>query len=362
MSILFEKLKALREHDATQYFYTHIEPDHVDVPYQVEAAEAGRHYYQLWLREMYLKNDRTWFSTWYPAVHSLVSHKYGSQSIELPLIAGSLNLQGVNEKTLNQSVRLSYPLTPLMPFNGGTVTVEAGLLAMQGDNYLNRAIKVIGDFSSLLTLPQLSLGLDIAQKVAQGTSDLLDVSDGKMHLGFRQTFVGKGRSGGDELNPGYLAVILTPQDQIEKAQLGIKEGRLRTGTSLAASRPYTEHTYMLFYMECLEERDDWEALSSIQEPFKRAKEALGNGDEKGAESFLRTAITATLLSSDLTKADRIRVVGALKEAYKEAKDAGLGAVATHSTSLKEVINSFAIPVGQALQEREPTFSEVFANL
>ena len=359
---LFDKLNAIREHDAARYFYTRIAPDHVDTPYQAGAAEAGRHYYQLWLREMYLKNDRTWFSTWYPAVHSLVSHKYGSQSLELPHVAGSLNLQGVNEKTLNQSVRLSYPLTPLLPFHGGTVTIEAGLLAMQGDNYLNCALKVVGDFSSLLTLPQISLALDVAQKVAQGVSDLLDVSDGKMHLGFRQTFVGKGRSGGDELSSGYLAVILAPQDQIEQAQLGIKERRLRIGTSLAVSRPYTEYTYMLFYIECLEERDDWDALSRIQEPFKRAIEALGNGDEEDAESFLRTAITAIRLSPDLTKADRTRVTLALKDAYKEAKDAVLGVTATRSTSLKEVISSFAMSVEQALQEREPTFSEVFADL
>ena len=79
-----EKLNALRAHSATQYFYTRILPDYVDTHYQASTAEAGRHYYQLWLREMYLKNDRTWFSTWYPAVHSLVSHKYGSQLLELP--------------------------------------------------------------------------------------------------------------------------------------------------------------------------------------------------------------------------------------------------------------------------------------
>jgi hypothetical protein len=358
---LFEKLKMLQEHNAAQYFYAHIEPDHVDTPYKVAEAEAGRHYYQLWLREMYLQNDRTWFSTWYPAVHSLISHAYGSQSIELPYIAGSLNLPGVDKNTLNQSVRLNYPLTPLMPFNGGTVTMEAGLLAMQGDNYLNQAIKVVGDFASLLTLPQVSLALNIAQKVAQSVNELFDASDGKMHLGFRQTFVGKGRDG-DKLGSGYLVVILTPQDQIQKAQLGIVEGRLHVGTSSVASRLYTDHTYMLFYIECLEERDDWDALSSIQVPFERAIEALGNGDEEGAKSFLSTAITAIRLSSDLTKADRIRVVGALKAAYKEAKDTGLGAVATDGTSLKDVINSFALPVGQALQERELTFSEVFADL
>jgi hypothetical protein len=119
---------------------------------------------------------------------------------------------------------------------------------------------------------------------------------------------------------------------------------------------------MLFYIECLEERDDWEALSSIQVPFERAIEALGSGDEVGAKSFLSTAITAARLSSNLTKADRIRVVGALKTAYQEAKDAGLGAIATGSSNLKEVVNSYAISVGQALQEREPTLSEMLADL
>ena|SRR2546427_2838704 len=312
---LLATLTNLMNHTGPQFLYVPIPPDHVDETYKAEPLESGRHYFRLWLKEMYLQNDRRWFTTWYPVVHSLVRCQYGQPKVEIPGIAGSLNLADINDTNLNRAVRLNYAMTTLIPFSGDTVEIVAGLLAMQGDNYLNHWIKVIGDFAKLLTVPQLSAALDIASKVADSVSELLNQTSGTLQLGLHQTFTGKGGGGGASLIEGYNAVILATEEKVATDLLWVVGGRLRYGLSKDDNDAFTGHTYMLLHIESREERDNLEALSSIQEPYNKAIAALGDGLKERAEAFLRTSVTAALLSSDLTKADRNRVADSLEKDF-----------------------------------------------
>ncbi len=357
---LLQKITGLLQRDAPQLLYVRIPPDHVDITYNAVPMEAGRHYFRLWLSEMYLKSSFKWFSSWYPAVHSLVHFQYDGKMVEVPMIAGSLNLQDVNEKNLDKALRLSYQMTTLMPFSGNVVEVAAGLLAMQGNNYLNQCIKVLGDFAGMLALPQLSTVMNVATTVANEVDQLIDAGNGQLHLGLHDTFTGKG-GGGNELRAGYLTVILATESQVKPGSLWVEDGRLRSGLDKNNTAAFTGYTYMLFRIENREERDDWDALSTIQEPFRKAIEALREG-KKGterAESFLRTSITAALVSPDLTKADRSRVATAMKEEYEAAQKLGLGAISEDNTRLSKVIQR-AMPVSRAARRREVTFNDLFA--
>jgi len=357
---LWDTITGWVRHDASKFLYVSIDPDHVqDAQYGTEPMEAGRNYFRMWLSEMYLKRDRDWFNSWHPAVHSLIRFQFGTQEVEIPHVAGPLKLKDVNENNLDRVIQLNYPMTTLMPFNGGVVEVLAGLLAMKGEAYLNRFIKVMGDFAGLLAVPQLSAALNVAGPVANGVQELLGVSNGALHLGLHQAFTGRGGGGANELKAGYIAVILAEEGEVDKNRLWIVEDRLRYGASAASSAPFTGYAYMLFRIENREERDDWDSLTSIREPFDKAIEALLAQEEQRAESFLRTAITTALQSPDLTKADRRRVAKALKEEYNETQDLGLGAVPRELPNLEHAMQR-AISVDEALALGEPTFEELFA--
>ena len=364
---LLDWFKNKIKHPSHKYIYHPLDTAHVDVVQPVTTLEAGKHYFRLWLVEMYLKNDVQWFQQWYPAVHSLISFQFGSQKVEIPHIAGSLNIQDFNANNLQKVVRMNYSMTTLMPFNGGVVEIAAGMLAMKGDNYLNNFIKVMGDFSSLLVVPQLSAALQIAGPVANGIQTLLGGNaDGRLELGLNQAFSGAGGGGSNDLKSGYLAVIAaeettgTEKDKINVNKLWIVNDRLRYGNNAAHSQPLKGYTYMLFRIESRVERDDWSSLSSIAEPFNKAIEALGAGETEKAQSFLRTAIVVALQSSDLTRADRNRVVKAIKEAFDEAKNSGLGVVAGESITLDKVMVR-AMDADSALAESEPNLEELFGG-
>jgi hypothetical protein len=234
----------------------------------------------------------------------------------------------------------------------------AGLVAMQGEDYIASFLKVMGDFAGLLAVPQLSSALQVAGPLASGLQVLLGASDGMLHLGLHQAYASAGGGGGNELRPGYLLVALAQEGQLALDQLWVTEDRLRYGPSQAESTPLTGHTYMLFRIESRVERDDWDALESIQTPFQGALEALGAGEPERAESMYRRAIVAALGSLDLTRTDRRRVAQALKDGYEEARGMGLGAIGGQTSTLSQAMQR-APSVEYAAALGELSFEELF---
>jgi hypothetical protein len=318
---LIDTITGLFNRNSRKYIYAPIDLSHVqNATYNEQPLEAGKNYFRVWLSEMCLAKDREWFKSWYPAVHSIVSLQFGNQEVNLPYVAGSLNLSDVNSSNLDRVIQLNHPMTALMPFNGGVVELTAGILAMQGQDYLNRFIKVMGDFANILVVPQLSAALSVAVPIAKGIEDLLGASNGDLHLGLHQAFLGKGGGNTNLLKAGYIAAILAQESELNANNLWVVNDRLHFGVDANNSKPLSGRTYMLFKIENREERDDLDGLTNIRGPFEEAISALTSGDEERANTLLRVSIGVAVTSTDLTKADRRRVAQALKEEFDSFKN------------------------------------------
>jgi hypothetical protein len=358
---LFETLQGWLARDAQKYLYLRIPSERVaEATYDPAPLRAGQHYFRLWLTEMCLRRDREWFASWHPAVHSVIRLQFSGKPMEVPYVAGPLQFRGVDSAHLDQVVHLNHPLTALMPFNGGVVEVIAGLLAMRGENYLARFIKVMGDFSELLAVPQLSAALQVAGPLANGLQELLGIGDGQLHLGLHQAFTSAGGGGANDLQPGYLVVVLADERQLSPDRLWVLSDRLRVGESLERSQALTGYAYMLFRIEGRVERDDWEGLENIQTPFQGALEALGSSEPQRAEALYKRAMATALQSPDLTRTDRRRVAQALKEEYDAARSLGLGATGGGARTLTELLQR-APSVEQAAALGDLSWEEAFAS-
>ncbi len=225
---------------------------------------------------------------------------------------------------------MDLPLTPLVPFSGGTVQIEAGLVAMKGSDILQRFMDVMGSFAKLLTVPQLSTVLSVANALSNGVNQLLGIGDNHMVLGLNLAFESAGGGGYNDLRPLYMVIINVPSGSYASEQLWIKESKLLYGTSQAEAQELAGVDYMLLRVETRRYRDDWDSLSSISEPFKKAIEALTKYDAIGnplvaeAEAFVRTAAASALTSPDLAARDRAQVARAIWDRYKEYKAALFG--------------------------------------
>jgi hypothetical protein len=347
---LWDTIKGWVDKNAGHYLFVTIPKDRTDADYDDSPLEADRSYFRLWLNEMFLTKSREWFSDWHPAVHSSVQLKFGDyDNVNLSRVARA------PENKLSQAVLLNYTLTELVPFRGGTVEIEAGLLALKGKDYLQTTIKLLQEFSGLIAAP-LSQALNIAEKVSSGMQDVLAGSDGEVHLALHQAFTSAG-GGQNDLRPGYFAVIKAEASNIASDRLYVKESKLYYAAAPGAQpQPLAGYDYMLFRIEGRKERDDWR-LKNIQEPLDRAMEAILQGEDQKAKAYRMVAITNAFQSPDLAVYDRRRVVQAIKDELAEIQEQGLGAVGGATRSLNKIVSARAMPVKQAAALGEMSFEE-----
>jgi hypothetical protein len=201
---------------------------------------------------------------------------------------------------------------------------------MRASDILKRFLDVMGSFADLLSVPQLSNALNVATAVSKGVDQLLGIDDKNMVLGYQRTLESAGGGGDNELRPGYVAVINAPSGTYKPQHLWIKDSKLLFGPELAKSRELTGVDFMLLRIETRRYRDDWDAFSSISEPFTKAMNTLMQLDAAGkpnvadAAAFIRAAAVAAMTSPDLTAKDRVQVARVIRNRYNEYKAAMLG--------------------------------------
>lgn len=342
-----------------------LEPHRVDkVEYDGSPIKEGEAYCRLWLVEMYLAKNYNIFSKRYPVVHSVIHFMYGGKPVTIPYLAGPGLLEELDSKNLDKIIQYNFPLTPLFPFNGGLVEMQAGLLSMITSNAIEKFTTALGRVSELLPVPQLSTVLEVAKPVCQGIEDLLNVGNGRLEMGYRQTFGGSG--GSNSLRVGYFVALLTNNPAISENTLCVVNDGLYLGPNgknkefLPASSHWRPDncSYMLFRIEQRPEQD-WESLTDIKYLVEQAQEAVVKGDMEGAKSILTAIKIAVFRSPDLTKSDKRKMVYRITAELQEwGLQSAKGVVAKPSLY---AIMQRAVPQVDAKMEAElATFEKLFA--
>lgn len=317
---------------------------------------AGRSYFRLRLADMALAQSKWALKEWYPAVQTVVRARFGdSPQIELPGIVDSSRLfqnQGGHASVIVRNALLA----PTLPFSGGDLSVSAGLMSVEGADYLGEMLGALGGLASILAVPQLSAAMNIAQPLGAAIQSVFKGGRGKFHLSTLNAF------GATQMKGGYLALVRAGENEIDATKLVVFESQLRLGTAptTAASAPIKGFDYILLECEVFEERDDWDSFKAIMDPFQLALDALAEpsaNDEaekakvKLAEDRLLPALRVVQKTPELTQTDRRRVIDVLKERFAEAKKdlgvKGLVASASPHLTLSELIKRSPISVAEA---------------
>ncbi|MGR0221536.1 hypothetical protein [Agromyces sp. ZXT2-6] len=308
---------------------------------------ADSTYLRLWLTEARLEHSRRWFTEWHPAVHSVVVRDFGHNRHEQVAVINPGSIPGFTEAA-NAAVTTNKPLTPLLPFSGGTVSINTGLVAVKGDNSVRTLIDVVGSFGGLLTTTALSTGLGIAGQVVDAFEQLLNIDGNVGTLAYDGSLAMPGGNG-PVLAPGFLAVLDQPPPQ----PLWVANGHLVcwSGDGPSSVPP---GSFLLLRLESRVDRDDWRYLSPIEEPLQAARAAV---DADTRRAHYQRAIIAARTSLDLHEADRIRIATALRG--QRDQDAGLGAVTGGPEDLAALAEAASMPVADALEAR-PSLASLLA--
>jgi len=308
--------------DAKKHKALFLGPQRADVDYDATLIKEGEAYCRLWLVEMCLSKGWELFKSRYPVVHSAIRFDHGGQVVTVPYLAGPGFLKDLTEDNLDKIIQYNHPLTPLFPFNRGTVELQAGLFSMVANDQMDKFITTLGRFSQLLPVPQLSAVLSVADPVYRGIEDLLEVGDGRLELGYRQTFDGAD-GGSNYLRPGYFVAILAEEQEIADRTLCVINDSLRVGAPGKAKefvthyhQPLEGYSYMLFRLE-KRTAQDWESLTDIRDLVYKAQEAAAKGDYDQANNILTAIKIAVFRSPDLTKSDKRQMVLKITEELRE---------------------------------------------
>ncbi len=285
-----------------------IPADHVSPPLaSAEPLAPDASYFRLWLAGCSLAHSRAWDSQ-FPLVYAEVILPFGDRNVTFSRIA-------LAPQEIGTSARLNLDMSELMPYRGGTVSVNALLYALPEQESLRTAWRVLSELGSLVRTP-LANTLALAEKLATGARDLLSTTDAKVRLGWHVSFDSQG---GMALKPGYHVVLLASQSQVPPDSLFVRDGALFYGTELASAKPLEGFDYLLWHIEGRQEREDWR-LGAIEEYVRLATDAQINGNEEDFNLYRRMAQLAVFQSPDLTQADRRRVLASLRQSLQELQD------------------------------------------
>jgi hypothetical protein len=325
---VWDKVKSWFTQDGVHFIAQSIPKTQVDVHYDDAPLAADRGYLRVWLVEMFLTKARTWFQDWQPAVHGRVKLAFADQSAEIVRLAAP----SADHFRANKAALANYVLLDLVPFRGGLVEIEAGLLALRGTDRLAKAINVVSGFADLV-VPPLGRVLDVASKVKEGITTLVDETD-EVHLGAHQTLGGSG--GANPLKAGYFAVVRATDREVDRPKLSVKNDKLCDGTGM----PLTGADYMLLRIETVPNRDDLQHFSDVAKLRKDAIEAYLTGDAAKGDALVASAMAWIATHPDLINADRRALAKLVRDDIAEYKDPGHAASRGTTPAWTELVKSF----------------------
>ncbi|HZD38298.1 MAG TPA: hypothetical protein VE664_06630 [Actinomycetes bacterium] len=277
-----------------------------------EPLKPYQSYLRVWLAQMFLVRRVSWLRTHFPAVHAEVKLPFGTE----PATSFARVVRPADDK-LGEGVLINYPLTELLPYNGGVVEIDAALFGLEGEDPLKAGVSLLEQFSGLIA-PPLGQVLTIAEKIAVGARDFLDRAAGGVHLVLHQALTSEGGGGANVMRSGYLAVVLATAGQVPAGELRVQGDQLYRGAA-----PFTTHDFILLRIEARGQRDNWRS-PGVEEARGKAVDALLNGDKEAAQRYRGAALASVLRSHDFTEADKRRIAVAINREWDELAGYGLG--------------------------------------
>ncbi|MFF4986698.1 hypothetical protein ACFY19_05895 [Streptosporangium saharense] len=306
----------------------HAASEHVTVGFVPEESATAlapyEGYIRLFVAEGFLADRRSWAADQYPALHGGVSLSFlGGQPLAFTTMTGQ-------SAWLAPGVTLSEPITPLLPYGGGTVSVQAGLYRVSEKGPLGTAVQIAGGLAGLVA-PPLAAAATIATKLSEGIDRILGDLGEQPVLGVHWTMVapvpGTPGSGVRTVRAGHLVVINSPEPP---GALSIEDGRLRVD-----GRPPTGADFLVLRIECRAERDDWRFPELAQLIDRAGEEYLRRGETQTFKDLRSDAVVRAWCSPDLTPLDRKRVAVLVAGEINEVRR--LGVVSDEDRTLEEAV-------------------------
>lgn len=349
---LWDKIRRTGQREASAYLLEEVAAE----PETSRSLVPHQDYFRIWLCEMFLARESTLLASWLPAASVEVTVSRAGRPT-----AGYSRVLRPDAETRGGTILVDYPVTDLVPYDGGTVEVDAALLGLQSSTRLDLVVDLLQTIS-LIPVPGVDQALAVAKQVTTATREMVKSTDGAVHLDLHTAWASADdEAGGGGLRTGYVAALLATSDQVDAGGLRVVDERLHrvdgTGTTHLLG-----WDYLLLRVEGRDQRDDfW--LPDLQQLLDKAVDALGEGMPELADRYRTAAIAVVWKSPLYTWADRDRVVDAVNIRFAAVAGGGRGATAASAPQdLGELVRRYGPSREEVLARGPRTPEQAFAGL
>lgn len=277
-------------------------------------ADSG--YFQVFAYSIHLAREREFLSYYVPTVASIVTETSANETREHVRVAGPGDLQRLEASAMGRTIVVNRPLTPMLPFRGGTVSVVAGLVAYKVKDNLPALIEVVSSVTKLAGGPAAAGTAEAIGAVAKGVGSLFTLGDKDLIVSLDHTWSGGTGDAGDgdavALREGYWVLLNQPAGT--RKDLWIKDGQLLVGPTSSQLKPLVGVDYLVLRLATASSRDDW--VDFCRDELQRRDEAYEiQGDVEEADRQNKLAMAKILYSPYFTRSDKKTRLNELK-AYR----------------------------------------------
>src|SRR5258708_1980863 len=281
--------------------------DHVDNGDQLGPRfEAGQHYLQIIINEMFLASQREWFVNYDPMAFVASSYIYDKQLETIPLVVGPAMLSQFGQQAPKGMIFQNTPVSQLHPYQGGSLTLVIILNKLERENNADKLLQVVESISSVVDPSKVfSVYLTIAKTVLDGVQTLLGLQQTVPVVGYR---IAINPQIGQVLEPTYFVLIDEDARKIQQNRFWVRNDSLHYVNDQGEDELYRDHDFILFSIAQGDRRNDertlpfyplWESTKDL------AARPIADGDHfwKDAKAQFNTLKRELLNSPDLTAPD-----------------------------------------------------------
>ena len=176
MPWLLDRTKALFQNAASSpsqpSHFLPISSDRVDDPSGIGGTlKANEDYFEIRLNELFLMNQREWFTTYDPMAVAVSESKYGGQVAAVPFVVGPSMLESLGNRLPQGMVLSNTRICGPQPYRGDGVAITVLLYKLQHDDMLKKMLKLVEKTAKTL---DLSGAIAVYSKIADAVLDGID--------------------------------------------------------------------------------------------------------------------------------------------------------------------------------------------
>lgn len=315
---------AAKQNDNNAYFRIsdeHIIDTHTDG--SADQFVPGCTYFEVRLKQMFLKNRREWAREFLPLTSSNIEFQFLGERVSVPMVLGQNSLNNMEKITRGDEIEfLNTRIVGPCPYEGEDIELFLGLFRMVTNDWTKQTLSLLEGILKIVDSSRISSFLNLAGPLSSGLEGFLGMEDLEMRIGQRVQYASPvagqpARVG--VLRPSFEVSLLYPRAKLTsdmQRKFWVKEGRLFCGDSEHELTEFTDTDYLLIQIAPLRVRHDYTGFDFHKRHWKRIEELLPMGKQDEAFETFKLLAASLVQCDDIIQPQRI----GLLENYRKKMD------------------------------------------